>query len=70
MDYLGKGEMLTNRDVNKFVHKMIFGYGTFLRSRNMGPTLYMLRLCSVYVHFALATAEHMVFTGIMLFDID
>ena len=22
MDYLGKGEMLTNRDVNKFVHKI------------------------------------------------
>ena len=22
MDYLGEGEMLTNRNVNKFVHKM------------------------------------------------
>jgi hypothetical protein len=35
MDYLGKGEMLTNRDINKIVHN-IFGklafydYGTFL----------------------------------------
>jgi hypothetical protein len=22
MDYLGKGEMLTNRDINKFAHKI------------------------------------------------
>ena len=37
MDYLGKGEMLTNRDVNKFVHKIgekyaFCDYGTFLES--------------------------------------
>ena len=31
MDYLGKGEMLTNRDVNELVHK-IWAYVTFLRS--------------------------------------
>jgi hypothetical protein len=37
MDYLGNGEMLTNRDVNKFVHKHwekhpFCVYGTFLGS--------------------------------------
>ena len=37
MDYLGKGEMLTNRDVNNFVHKIwekyvFWVYGTFLGS--------------------------------------
>jgi hypothetical protein len=60
IDYLGKGEMLTNRDVNTFEHileKYVFCvYGTFLTSFisahvNMGPTLYMLHLhvYSVYI---------------------
>jgi hypothetical protein len=33
MDYLGKGEMLTNRDENKFVHgigEKVCVYGTIL----------------------------------------
>ena len=60
MDYLGKGEMLTNRDVknlcttferNKlFVHMEQFGDLLF---QLMKPTLYMLRLyfCSVYIEY-------------------
>ena len=34
MDYLGKGEMLTNRDVNKFVHKIGEEYA-FVRIENL-----------------------------------
>jgi hypothetical protein len=69
MNYLGKGEMLTNRNVNKCVHQIcqkihffcarnISGIFYF-SSWNMGPTLYMLCLyfCSVqgmvHIHAAL-----------------
>jgi hypothetical protein len=51
MDYLGKGEMLTNRVINKCVNKNLCTkfernkLGTFVglfisASRNMGSTLY------------------------------
>ena len=52
MNYLGNGEMLTNRDVNKFVHRM--REKLFLNMdvlfQLMKPTLYILcsYFCSVY----------------------
>jgi hypothetical protein len=35
MDYLGKGEMLTNRDVNKCVHKIEEEKSFFVRMKNV-----------------------------------
>ena len=59
IDYLGKGEMLTKRDVNKFVHK-IWEKKVFVRmeilvsfiSDNEKWNQHMMHLyfCSVYIH--------------------
>jgi hypothetical protein len=55
MDYLGEGEMLTNRDVYKFVHKNIekqyfCAYGTFLESFiSAHDTWEQLFTCGVYI---------------------
>ena len=38
MDYLGKGEMLNDRDVNKFVHKIKL----FVHMDNFGDILFQL----------------------------
>jgi hypothetical protein len=61
VDYLGKSEMLTNRNVKKFVHNIWKKYAFlclwknsrifYFNTWNMGATRYMLCLyfCSVYV---------------------
>ena len=49
MDYLGKREMLTNRNVNKFERNKLFVLGSFISAHETWDEHFMLRLwfCSV-----------------------
>ena len=42
MDYLGKGEMLTNRDVNKFVHQVLREISFFVHMEHYSDLSFQL----------------------------
>ena len=66
---LAKGEMIKNRDVNKFVHKKCYAYGTFLGSFiSAHETWDQHFTCCVYIQCSYVCGAHVHIFHMLYYD--